>query len=176
MYIAEYYPVLHPHGKGDEGIAVGIDNEIQISIKLSRKGKRAFVKPYFNQEYDSNRIDEAMETIKESDIICIFGLSLGESDQTWKEALSRWLEYDGNRRIVWYAYELRKINQNNKDEVLDEEERLKHIFLSKLGLDERFDFFEKQICVPIRKSVFKFPSVTELLEKRLEEARELAVT
>jgi hypothetical protein len=165
--------VLHPHGKGVDGIALGVDNEFQLDLHLSRKGKRAFVKPFFIQDYDSKRMDEAFDVIKKSDIICIYGLSLGDSDKTWRDTLSEWLEDNPRGRIVWYAYDIANINEKNKDEVLDEEERLKHIFLSKLGLDEHFDEYEKQICIPVKKSIFKFLSREDILKNRLNKSKEL---
>lgn len=167
------HPVLHPHGKGADGIALGIDNEHQTALPLSRKGKRAFVKPYFNQDYDSKRVDDAIEVIEKSDIICIYGLSLGDSDQAWRDALAQWLQEDPNGRIVWYAYEVADVNTKNKDEILDEEERLKHIFLSKLGLDNDFDEYENQIYIPIKRTIFRFPTIYDILNNRLNKSKEL---
>ncbi len=171
--LCEYHPVLHPHGEGADGIALGIDNEFQTTLKLSKKGRRSFVKPYFNQAYDSRRIEKAIETIKNSDIICIYGLSLGESDQMWREELVTWLDDNPDRRIIWYAYEMEKVNPQNKDEILDEEERLKHVFLTKLGLEEYFEDYENQIYIPIEKSIFVFPTIEELLNIRLNQSKEL---
>ena len=172
----EYDSVLHPHGQCSNGIALGIDNEYQTQLELSKKGRRTFLKPYFNQAYDSSRIDNAEKTIQNSDIICIYGLSLGDSDQMWREEIATWLEDNPNGRIIWYAYERESVNLKNKDEILDEEERLKHIFLKKLGLDDHFEEYETQIYIPIESSVFKFPSIEKILKNRLEESRELVVT
>ena len=169
----KYEPVLHPHGEGADGIALGIDNDSQIKIKLSKKGRRTFVKPFFNLQYDSRRIDRAENTIMNSDIICVFGLSLGDSDQMWRDTLAKWLKENSNGRIIWYAYEIGNINLKNKDEILDEEERLKYIFLKKLGLDDHFEEYEHQIFIPIEKSVFNFPTIEEILYIRLSKSKEL---
>ena len=46
---------LHIHGSFDNDVVLGIDNLEQIKkakFQLSKKGKRAFVKTFFNEQYD----------------------------------------------------------------------------------------------------------------------------
>lgn len=81
--------VIHIHGKLDDDPTLGIDNENQwkAAYPLSRNGKRAFVKPFFNEEYDKMRVAEAVNIINSADTICTYGLALGESDLTWRNVL-----------------------------------------------------------------------------------------
>lgn len=81
--------VIHIHGKLDDDPTLGIDNENQwkAAYPLSRNGKRAFVRPFFNEEYDKMRVAEAVNIINSADTICTYGLALGESDLTWRNVL-----------------------------------------------------------------------------------------
>ena len=81
--------VIHIHGKLDDDPTLGIDNENQwkAAYPLSRNGKRAFVKLFFNEEYDKMRVAEAVNIINSADTICTYGLALGESDLTWRNVL-----------------------------------------------------------------------------------------
>ena len=53
---------------------LGVDNTSQleeISFTVTRKGKRAFVKTFFNEQYDRARVESAKKIIAESSIICV---------------------------------------------------------------------------------------------------------
>ena len=57
---------IHIHGTLDDGPVLGVDNTDQISAKydITRKSKRTFVKPFFNQQYDSLRIEISKRTFR----------------------------------------------------------------------------------------------------------------
>ncbi len=50
--------------------------------------------------------------IKNSQIICVFGMSIGETDSDYWELLSDWLEGDSRRQLVvfWYDTKFKKLN------------------------------------------------------------------
>lgn len=72
--IASRREVVHINGKLDDGPALGVDNESQLKVKydLSISLKREFIKPFFNQEYDAERINKAKEYFRVSNTICSF--------------------------------------------------------------------------------------------------------
>lgn len=98
--------VIHIHGKLDDDPTLGIDNENQwkAAYPLSRNGKRAFVKPFFNEEYDKMRVAEAVNIINSADTICTYGLALGESDLTWRNVLIDWLQRNTKNHLFVYRY------------------------------------------------------------------------
>lgn len=77
--------ILHVHGTIDDPI-LGVDNVSQISNKeLVKQGdiNGYLVKPLINTTV-GNLIDEkAKNVILNADLICIYGMSLGETDATW---------------------------------------------------------------------------------------------
>lgn len=150
-------PPLHIHGTLDKDVVLGVDNIEQLNdirFELSKKGKRAFIKSEFNNQYDEDRVDTAMKIINESDIICTYGFSMGDSDRTWINALIEWMIADKNHHLVVYQYDTQKYNQYNYDEIMDVEEDKKEILINKLGIADKG--LDNQIHIPIANDIFNF--------------------
>lgn len=148
---------LHIHGTIDKDVVLGVDNIQQLNtsnFKFSRKGKRAFIKTEFNKQYDKDRVETAMKIINESDIICTYGFSMGDSDKTWINALIDWMIADKNHHLVVYQYDTKKYNQYNYDEIMDVEEDKKENLINKLGISDKG--LEDQIHIPIANDIFNF--------------------
>ena len=101
--------IIHIHGTLNKDVVLGVDNEMQLmntSYPLSKRGKRYYIKPLFVDQYDSKRKEDAIKLINSSRVICIYGMSLGESDLTWKNILANWLVEDEKHQLIYYRYEL----------------------------------------------------------------------
>ncbi len=73
--------VLHIHGSlADKKIVPGVNDERQITNK-----------------------EKARTIIDNSSIICIFGMSIGATDQAWWQYIAKWLQNDKARRLVIFA-------------------------------------------------------------------------
>ena len=97
---------IHVHGiLGDDPI-LGMDRETQLNLKfpISDNLKRSFIKPFFNEEYDSGRVKAATQMIESSRVIFVYGASLGESDLSWRELLGKWLLQDKEHHLFFYDY------------------------------------------------------------------------
>ena len=135
--VMETAPV-HIHGTLGRDVVLGIDNVEQIkgsSFSLTSKGERAFVKTAFNKQYDNARVDAAKNIILQSDVICIYGFSMGDSDKTWNDLLARWLIEKSNHHLVVYQYDIAKYNYYNYDVIMEKEDEKKSQLLKKLGND-----------------------------------------
>lgn len=85
-YNASVEKPIHVHGSLNTDVVLGVDNVGQFSklpFILSRRGERAFVKPLFNSQFDLARVKSAEQAITESDVICVYGMSFGHSDDIW---------------------------------------------------------------------------------------------
>lgn len=101
-----YNKPIHINGVlGDDPI-LGMDREEQLEVKykISEKMKLYFIKPYFNEKYDSARIDKALNIINSAENIFVYGASLGESDLTWREALVDWLCDSEDHHLFLYLH------------------------------------------------------------------------
>ncbi len=145
---------IHIHGTLAGDVVSGVDNVEQfknLKFTISRRGKRAFVKTYFNEEYDSIRVNKAKQIISESTIICTYGFSMGESDSTWVRCLIDWLRSDNHHHLIVFQYDNKKYYKYNSDEILDVEDAKKEQFMKKLGVEE--ELFD-QIHIPVGFDIF----------------------
>ena len=95
--------VFHVHGRINEGIILGVDNNKQITDprwNKSRHMQRTLVKTSLNGIQGSDRTALAETMINESVIIILYGLSLGETDQRWWKRIFNWLNGSNNRLLI----------------------------------------------------------------------------
>lgn len=156
-------PVIHIHGILNNDVVLGIDNELQlldIPYSLSNRGKRNIIKPYFVDQYDDKRKADAQSYIRSSNVICIFGMALGDSDLTWKKSLAEWLSENGNRHLVYYKHSLacRNYPPTAITRKMDDEEDYKEVLLKMLfgeAVDsETYKQLSNQIHIPTGFSIF----------------------
>ena len=163
--------VFYIHGslKGKD-IILGIDNEKQLELKnfkLSDVGKLSFIKPIFNEEYDISKVKDVSNAILQSDVICVYGMSLGESYLTWKTLIVNWLDLKDGHLFV-YDYE----NFNNKNiffknqQMREERVSKEHFLIKKLKIDksnDKFDKYFKKIHMPF-KNIFNIKETIDNYE------------
>lgn len=146
---------IHIHGMLGAGIVMGVDNVRQLGktkFKLSVSGKRAFIKTHFNEEYDANLLETVRRIISESSIICVYGFSMGDSDETWVKAISEWLLKDDRNQLIVYQYDTPHCNPCNYDEIMDIEDERKEGLLNRLGIEN--DSVLDQIHIPVGRDIF----------------------
>lgn len=156
--------IIHLHGVLSDDPVLGIDNENQLNttFPLSKIGKRSFLKPVFNENYDSERVRRAKLQIASSSTICCFGLSMGESDLTWRNEIINWLNENINHHLFLYQYKLSSIMFRTADEKMDKEDDEKEKLLAEWGVtnEELLD----QIHIPCGRNIFN-------IEKKLMEEK-----
>lgn len=172
--------LIHIHGKLDADVVLGINDETQLGkhkFNFTKKLLRAFVKPYFNFAFDEQRVVDANEIITKSDVICIYGMSLGDSDEIWVENIYNWLLQNSNHHLICYKYSERRFNRLNQDEIMDEEdERIEKIITRICKGRERKDEFYNQIHVPVEFDIFDFKRIIEDESKRVVQVIENRLT
>lgn len=155
--------VNHIHGRIDSDVVLGADNDSQLvdlPYSLSRRGKRNILKPVFLENYDDYRMKKAQADIERSSVICVFGLSLGESDLTWRKTIAKWLLKDPLNQLVFFKhslsskkYPLTAITQKMDDEEDAKDQLLEMLFGNELSLEERERVYQ-QTHVPTGFRIF----------------------
>lgn len=166
--------VIHIHGVLQDDPVFGVDNIEQIKAKyiLSERGKRGFIKPVFNEKYDRKRVQQAEDLIVKADTICTYGMSLGKSDLSWRNALIDWVEMDENHHLFIYQYSLSSATEyRTRSEKMDKEDAEKVRLLSEWGIDNMEAIFD-QIHIPCGKNIFNVKAVIEKVEKEIQEEQE----
>ncbi len=168
-YTMNFRDIIHIHGVLRDGPVFGVDNieQIKASYSLSRKGKRAFVKPVFNEQYDLKRVEKAKSLINNTDTICAYGMSLGESDLCWRNMLIEWLMGNQSNHLFIYRYNLSKAEYVTVGERMDIEEDAKERLLNEWGIGDEDSLYD-QIHIPCGKNIF---NIGEAIEREIERAR-----
>ena len=75
-----------------------------IHLFLLRCKHRGIYPPSIKALYQDVK-DETINYIKKSTIICLYGVSLGETDKDWWQLLGDWLQNDKKHLLIvfWYV-------------------------------------------------------------------------
>lgn len=110
------YSVQHIHMTlSHSDIIMGVNDESQIKNNslICPECKGLIVKPYINQRLGMRVDSECMNLINNAEYICLFGLSLGETDNLWWKAIGERMR-TSSARLVFYYYDKDKITYNNR--------------------------------------------------------------
>lgn len=97
--------VLHVHGELPGPIIMGVNDKKQIANESwanSASFCDRYVKPATNQRYGSMVDDDVKTLISQSSIICVFGMSLGETDEMWWKHIANTL-FNGNKKLILFG-------------------------------------------------------------------------
>lgn len=162
--------VLHIHGSlANDDIILGMDNLEQlpnVPFEFSGRSERAFIKPAFNKQYDEVRFAKAITWIQSSTVICVYGLSLGESDFTWRNMLIKWLTEDDSRQLFLFDYNYSSLSDLTADEKMDYEEDAKEKLFDSWCINS--DICKKlinQVHIPCGRNIFNMGLI---IQKGLE--------
>lgn len=154
-----YSDVIHIHNDLSGSILFGVDNEEQIAnvnFRGDKRKKRTFVKPFINNEMEYNKVNNVINTIRNSEVICVYGMSFGDSDLTWKSEVFNWLKDDESHILVYFHYNDLRFEKHDSDDILNLEDDLKIDLLEKMGCIENYDNLMEQIIIPINKDLIDF--------------------
>lgn len=167
---------VHIHGLLNGDVVLGVDDISQINNRFSagKKLQRAFVKPYFNESFDGERVRRATEIISSSKIICTFGWSFGETDGMWVNMLKDWLLSDETHHLIVLKYGEYYYPKCNSDERMDKEDELKDEVIGVFDLSiSEVEIIYDRIHVPVGHRMFNFDEikVENIPQKVLETAQ-----
>ncbi|MBR3978356.1 MAG: hypothetical protein IKJ94_01885 [Oscillospiraceae bacterium] len=171
-YNTQLGAIYHVHGTLDSNLIMGVDNLDQLNtaqITNFTKLRRTLVKPIVNDELGRNEHDLAIGTIRNSDYLFFYGLSYGESDKSWWQAIKKKLESDTTCQIVLFT---RSSDESIRDiipeDILDYVSDKKDDFLTKIGITSEENSYDN-----IRKRVFIIRN-TERLNISIDNIKEPA--
>ena len=147
---------IHPHGTLGTFLVCGVDGNDQISnnsLRENRRVKEALIKEDM-QRADSFNFDlDAMEVIRQSDIVCIFGMSLGHSDRRWWSHIATNLANPSSplHQLVILSYNLNGANLNIAPSRRRERDKVIDAFICAAEVED-------SISSRIRTSIQAFPT------------------
>jgi hypothetical protein len=99
--------VIHVHGTLDNGVILGVDNKEQIENAVLRDDERIadfIIKPSENNILGTHNNKNVTDLINSSDIYCIYGMALGETDQTWWKKIAENLINNAHKQLVIFKW------------------------------------------------------------------------
>lgn len=110
----------HIHGKLTEDLILGLDNADQISndkLKINPKLTNYIIKSAVNTALGEKKIEKAKEIIDKSKYVCLFGLSIGDTDGMWWSYLIEWLKRDDNNRLVLFVNKNSNVRLSGQEKI-----------------------------------------------------------
>lgn len=148
--------IVHIHGTTKREMILGIDNEQQTKGELLniRRFNRQFIKPNANIALENENDTIALRFINQSNIICIFGMSLGKTDMTWWINIGNWLKANNQRHLLIYV-----VDDNFRPYIVDDyfkiEEEIENRFFDYSNFnDKEKDALRKQIHILVNENLF----------------------
>ena len=96
---------IHIHGTINQNMILGVNDASQIINTDYQKDSEIadyIVKPQLNENIGYYTSANAQDVIKTSKYICVFGMSIGDTDNFWWQSIIHWLMASGDRRLVLY--------------------------------------------------------------------------
>lgn len=167
--------VLHIHGYIEENMIMGVNDPSQIINPVFANDQdivREIVKPQQNSDIRSNYEKKVTEAINSSSIICIYGMSIGDTDKKWWAHIANWLAKSEKHALVILKYDT-KYNKRfpfNQNKFIDS---VTNKFLELSGLTEEAQSqIRSRIFVGMNHNVFTM----QLCKKIKQEKTLLEIT
>lgn len=101
-------PVYHIHGKHAHGMVMGVDSDDQIPNKPFAQNatiRQRIIKPEVNWALNRRLVTDCKNTIIKSQIIVVFGMSIGKTDLTWWTNVGEWLRKDSSHQLIIFTFQ-----------------------------------------------------------------------
>lgn len=95
----------------------------------------SLVKPYLNKAIGQRKIEKAQALIDRSGIICLYGMSIGITDNMWWEYIGEWLKKYDTHLLIIYNHDS-EYQDNHPVNRLIHMEKTKNSFLEKTKLGD----------------------------------------
>ena len=109
---------IHVHGSLNKGLILGVNSEKQIineELKADNYFTDYIIKPRLNDALGNNNNNRIKRIIDESSFICLYGLSLGKTDDYWWCYLTKWLTLSNDHTLVVFVHEPNLLNESAQE-------------------------------------------------------------
>ena len=138
LYSINLSEIEHVHGIADERMILGVNDVSQIANKKLQDKAAVidrYVKPACNSTYGLMHDEKCQQWIQKANLLCLFGLSFGDTDKKWWELVGQALT-KGCRTILFEHNLEKTFDGNQGPDIKEGKEAVKDRFLSKTNLDE----------------------------------------
>ena len=151
---------IHVHGYYNNRMIFGLNDESQINndiLKTDPDALTTLVKSRNNATYGVMHTRKCEEWIKNSNLICCYGLSFGDTDKMWWEKIGAELKRRTNLKIIIFHYDSKQIDySNNGAKYQRKVNQVKREFIKKFNIDDESEIerIESSIYVVVNSNIF----------------------
>lgn len=164
QYNDAFGKIIHIHGDLKRGIILGLNDQSQINneqLKNNQQLNDYMIKTRINDQYGALNQENAIKLIQNSRYVCVFGMSIGDTDNIWWITIIDWLLKDPVNRLVLYTHSDSQV-QKSIARVIRTGNKKKQRFLSKKS-DIKEDIYQRinsQIIVVSNPEIFNFKNIS----------------
>lgn len=148
--------IIHVHGYLQHNPIMGLNDLDQIE-NPDLRGNKAFtkgiVKPLQNQAIRMGYDRAATDLINNSTIICVYGMSLGETDKKWWVTIINWLQKNTNRQLILFDYD-EHFNRSSQFDWIKKEDAVIEKMSSFYNDKETIEHVRERIHLAVHKNIF----------------------
>ena len=149
--------VLHIHGYVKKEMIMGVNDPSQIKNRELANDPdivETLVKPLQNENIGTVNDALLTATIQNSDIICIYGMSIGNTDKKWWDMISKWLLNKKTNILIILVHD-KEYNVRIPHNITIRKKAALNNFLEKSSLreDRKFEISER-IFIDFNKDIF----------------------
>ena len=155
--------VLHIHGTLNEEMILGVNDIEQVNSTFLKKDDEfldTFIKRRMNNSIGQRKTEHAQKLIEGSHIICIFGMSIGNTDKMWWEEIVKWLNIsENNKLVIFYKGYKKELDRKLPVNTIRLNNRLKQAVLEKGGADledSKINKLKQRIFISFNTNIFGF--------------------
>ena len=154
---------IHIHGDVNS-IILGLNDETQIkneSFQSNGDLTDCIIKERVNNALGELRIETVKRIMENSKYICVFGMSIGDTDKMWWVDIIEWLLKDSSRKLVLYVRDGSTIQSvSSQKSVRLMAKKRKHLLNKKQSLDnDQIKDIKNRIIVVKNPKLFSFNSI-----------------
>ncbi len=155
---------LHIHGELTKDLILGLDNSGQIAnekLKDNSSLTKYIIKSEINKALGEKKIEQAKAIIDKSKYVCLFGLSIGDTDALWWAYLIEWLKRDKNNRLVLYVFSKTKVGTLAQQKIRHRDKK-RSDFLTRSRCfedDNTIDLIKDQIIIVPNSQIFNLKHI-----------------
>lgn len=153
----------HVHGKLTEDLILGLDNKDQIMNEKLKNNPRLtnyIIKSTVNKALGERKTEIAKDIIDKSRYICLFGLSIGDTDALWWTYIIQWLNKSAENRLVLFVNENTMVQLSGQEKIrFRDAKRSNMLDRSKCTDTKIMETVQDRIIVVPNSKIFTFENI-----------------
>lgn len=163
---------LHIHGDITGGMILGVNDISQINNEKLRNNADivdCMLKKNLNEDAGCFRIKNAQAILDNSMYVCVYGMSIGDTDNMWWQSIISWLTQNNSRRLVLFLKDNAKVA--NSAGAQTRFSKKKRQMFTKHGIDvteKVFNTISKQIIIIPNAPIFNIEGLSINRHEKIE--------